>query len=116
MRAIVLSQAEITSIAARADRSIRFSMVTGELSDGERATFFPLQGTNVKVLIEPLDCESEPPVEVKSEKTVKTPGQRLRASLYIWWEQLGKVGDFEFWYKAKMESFIESVKAKLDPP
>lgn len=116
MRAIVFSQAEITSINARVDKSIRFSVVTGELGDNERAAFFPLQGTNVKLLIEPLDVESEPPIEVKSEKTVKTPGQRLRASLYIWWEQLGKVGDFEQWYKAKMEGFIDSVKQKLDPP
>lgn len=115
MKAILLSQSEITSISARVDKSIRFTVVTGELEDGHRAAFFALQGANVKMLIEPLDVESEPPVEVKSELNQKTPGQRLRAALYVWWTQNGSIGDFEQTYKAKMHQFIESVKAKLDP-
>ncbi len=116
MKAILISQAEITSIAARVDRSIRFSVVTGELGDEERASFFPLQGTNVKLLIEPHESDAEAPVEVRSELKQKTPGQRLRGSIFILYTQNGSPGDFEQFYKAKMEQFIDSIKSKLDPP
>lgn len=115
MKAILLQQAEITNISARVDKSIRFSVVTGELSDEYRAAFFPLQGTNVKLLVEPLESEPEAPIEVKSELKEKTPSQRLRAALFVFWQQQGSAGDFEQFYKAKMHQFIESVKAKLDP-
>lgn len=44
----------------------------------------------------------------------KTPSQRLRAVLYVWWEQQGKQGgDFEFFYRQHMEKLIDHIKEKL---
>ena|SRR3990167_3961808 len=46
----------------------------------------------------------------------KTPSQRLRAVLFVFWKQLGEKGKFEDFYSEKMESFIGLVKGKLDQP
>jgi hypothetical protein len=52
--------------------------------------------------------------EVKGEFDRKTPGQRLRATIYVWWQQAGEQGDFETFYLHKMEKIIEGVKSKLE--
>ena len=44
---------------------------------------------------------------------VKSPSQRLRAVLFLLWEQQGSWGDFDTWYKAKIEEIIEHFKGKL---
>lgn len=44
----------------------------------------------------------------------KTPSQRLRAVLYILYQQEGAKGDFEAFYNNRMEKLIEVIKAKLD--
>lgn len=114
LRAILLAQAEITSISARKDKSIRFSVETGELTDEHRAAFFNVQGINVRMLVEPNDAEAGPPIEVKSEKEQKTCSQRLRGALYVFWQQSGSPGDFEVFYRSKMENLIRDVTKRLD--
>ena len=114
MKAILLQQAELTSISARVDKSVRFSICTGELTDSERAAFFPLQGANCRVLLEPLEADEEP-VEVKGEKEQKTPSQRLRGVLWLLHKQLGSPGDFEEFYRSSINRMVDQVKAKLDP-
>lgn len=48
------------------------------------------------------------------EGETKTHGQRLRAVLFVWWEQQGKPGgDFEFFYRQQMEKLIDHIKQKL---
>lgn len=44
----------------------------------------------------------------------KTPSQRLRGVLFVLWKRLGQKGDFEQFYKEKMEAFINLIKNKLD--
>lgn len=44
----------------------------------------------------------------------KTPGKRLRSVLFVLWKQEGSRGDFELYYRERMEKFIEHVKTKLD--
>lgn len=53
------------------------------------------------------------PKEEASDST-KTPAQRLRGAIYILWQQSGEPGDFEVFYREKMEKLIEFIKAKLD--
>lgn len=51
--------------------------------------------------------------ERKAEFETKTPSQRLRGVLYVLWEQTGKSGDFETFYRQKMEGLINLIKNKL---
>lgn len=113
MHAIVLQQSEITSINARVDKSIRFSVVTGELRDDERAKFFPLQGINVRILIEPNDVEADSTTEVTSKIDNKTPSQRQRSLLFLIWKASGSVGDFNSYYASRLEKMLERLKEEL---
>lgn len=44
----------------------------------------------------------------------KTPAERLRAVLFILWKQRGENGDFEAFYRLKMDKIIFHLKSKLD--
>lgn len=44
----------------------------------------------------------------------KTSSQRLRAVIFVLWQQQGGQGDFEVFYREKMERLIDMVKTKLD--
>lgn len=49
----------------------------------------------------------------KMDGEYKTPGERLRATLYRVWE-LNKVGEFETFYASEMERIISHYKEKLN--
>lgn len=103
----------ITSIRSRADRSLGLSVTTPELTVEEVAEFMRLQGMECDTLFNPLTNE-EPPVEIKSEVQQKTQGQRLRSVLFILWDQRGRKGTFEDFYRDRMEEMINVIKEKLD--
>lgn len=69
---------------------------------------------NLKLLLQPSDSEPVELKEVKGQFERKTPGQRLRACLFIHWKQCGETGEFEDHYRRQMELLINSVKSKLE--
>lgn len=93
--------------------SLRFS--TPELAPEEKTAFFELLNLNLKMLLQPADAVPAELKEVKGEFDRKTPGQRLRATLFIWWSQQGKPGDFDSFYLRRMEAIIDEVKQQLEP-
>lgn len=44
----------------------------------------------------------------------KTPSKRMRSVLFVYWKQKGAAGDFEDFYRAKMNDLVEYIKTKLD--
>jgi hypothetical protein len=44
----------------------------------------------------------------------KSPSQRLRAVIFIYWKQQGSVGDFDVYYRQEIEKGINHYKSKLD--
>lgn len=119
MKALV-TQAILTSFSSRADKSLGFRGVTPELSSKEKAAFMDLQNLNVRLLIEPMDFESDGKTEIKNPLDSKSPSQRLRAVLFCWWKQLcdsGKLCDknFDLFYTEQLERFIETIKGYLEP-
>lgn len=114
-RAFHFQTAEIGSISSRKDRSLAFRVITGEIPPEHMAEFFPLTGSNVTLLITPHEQdEGDDPVEVASEAEEKTPSQRLRASLWVWWDQLGRKQPFSQFYSDQIERIITKIKSKLD--
>lgn len=111
----ILTPCILTGIRSKADGSLGLSFSTPELTSAEKTAWMDLHGKNAKMLLEPMDSEPEPPIEVKAEMEQKTCGQRLRASLFVLWRQQGSAGDFEVAYKGYIEKVISSVKAKLEP-
>ena len=54
--------------------------------------------------------------EIKPEfKNEKSPAQRLKAILFVYWNQNGSKGDFEDFYKDYIEKIIENIREKLNP-
>ena len=116
MKALSLD-AIFTSFGSRADGSLSFRGSTPELTTEEKVALMNTQSKNVKLLIQPLSEEAEALVEVKTPLGFKSPGQRLRAVLFLLFKQQGQQADttFDEFYVRAMESIIERQKQKLNP-
>lgn len=110
-------QTTIDSVRARVDRSLGMSISTSELTPEHKVLFMELQGILCECTIRPIDNDNAPE-EIKTEMSTKTPSQRLRNTLFVWWKQLSDAGKcsepFELWYPAKMENIIIQIKLKID--
>jgi len=53
---------------------------------------------------------------VDTDREHKTPGSRLRATLFVCYKHEGQPGEFEDYYRKAMEVFIDHVKKKLPQP
>lgn len=106
----------ITSITSKVDGSLGLRLNTPELSTKEKAVIMDIQNKNLNVLIEPLEEKSEDILDIKGEIGEKTPSQRLRAVLYLYWQQNKKAKwqDFNAYYRHEMEKQIETVKSLLN--
>ncbi len=114
MKAISMD-AQITSVSTRADGSLGLRIASPELAPNEKTAVFELQGKSLKILIQPLEGQPDGLVDVKAEFSTKTPSMRLRACLYVAWEQSGKPGEWEDFYRHKMEFYINDIKSNLQP-
>lgn len=113
MKAIEVN-AIITGIRSKVDGSLGVSICTPELTPEEKAEFMRLQGINLMLLITPLDEKDAPKYIVDKELETKTPSNRMRGVLYVMWEQAGGKGDFQEFYRLKMEGIINAIKDKLN--
>jgi hypothetical protein len=112
-----LIQCEIGSVRSLVDGSVSIQLVTPEISGTKAGELFDLRKKIAFCYISPKVIESN---EIKMVNALdpelkgKTPGQRLRAALYVAWTQSNEgYKDSESYYAAKMENFINVVKAEL---
>lgn len=104
----------LSSFSTKVDggASLRFS--TQELSDTDILELKRSQGQFGWVLFSPNRFSVEDiPREIAEDKN-KTPAKRLRNTLFVLFEQNGSKGDFEVFYREKMEKIINLIKDKLD--
>lgn len=104
----------LTGAATRADGSLSLRFSTPELSPDEKVAFMEIQNTNLKMLLQPSESEPAELKEVKGQFDRKTHSQRLRSVLFILWKQADGTGDFEEFYRRRMEDIINTVKTKLE--
>lgn len=105
-----------SDIRSRKDRTFHLGFDTRELG-ADASQLMTIQGTECWLLIAPddsLDAVDVPKSKPDAGAGAKTPGQRLRAVLFILWTQSGKPGDYEDFYRQKLERLIDQYKAKLD--
>ena len=112
MKAIKLS-AVITSIRAKVDRSLGLTLATPEFTNDEKVEVMNLQNVPIELLIKPTDEIPKELLEINTEIEGKTPSQRMRAVIYILWKQLGEPGQYETYYRDKMERIINQLKDKI---
>ena len=102
----------------KVDGSVRLEFETRELSGVDIAVLadyrqkegYLLFSANEKAL-EEADIPNE---KADPMLNSKTQAQRLRGAIYRVWETKGKQGDFETYYRNKMEYLIEAYKEKID--
>lgn len=114
MKNAIKTQAIISTISSRRDGSARVSFETPELESDEFSAFRELQGINLEAYFKPMDFVVKDIKEIKSEVDTKTPSQRLRAVLFVLYDQEGRPGEFSEYYSKKMEKMIDFIKDKLD--
>lgn len=104
----------INRVAIKKDDSISFTATTPALTDEELGGFRHLSKVLVNVLMEPQKGGGEV-LEIKEKiDDGKSPSARLRSVLFVWFSQLGEPGgDFELFYREKMNMLIEKIKEKL---
>lgn len=112
-----LLPASLKKVSSRADRSYDLTFTTRELA-GEEASFLlgQLQTEGWLLYSANDDIENADVPDEKADAMVgqKTQAQRLRAVIYVLWEQRGSKGNFEEYYRTYLEGIIEQVKAKLE--
>lgn len=105
----------LTSASTRADGSIGLRLATPELKPDEKAAFFELLNIQCLMLIEPTNENLDLKKDIKGEFDNKSPGQRLRNTLFVLWKQRNQPGHFDDWYRKQMEIILDWIKSKLDP-
>jgi hypothetical protein len=114
----ILLPAQINPPLLRKDGSAKLTFDTRELQADEIFTIMSLRHVEGFLCFSPNEEEAADIPEGRAEVDEKTPSERLRAVLFIWYKQeteSGKfVGLFETFKKEKMEKIIEGVKSKLN--
>ena len=111
----------VETIATRHDGSVKIVMGTYELNTQSAVKLFDLRKSEAlmylssdNILQEELDALDG--FKLDAEKTDgKTPSQRLRAVLYVYWKQhKQKDIEFDIFYLKYMNRTIDRIKDKLD--
>lgn len=106
-----------SGVRSRKDRSYALSFDTRELSGEDAVELLKLHQTEGWLIFSPtegIDEQNIPTEKANAGLGSKTPSQRLRGVLFVYWQQLGKQGDFEDFYRSKVEMLIDIIKEKLD--
>ena len=105
----------IDSIRTLKDRSVKIVLETREFSPDESAILFSLRGSEAWALLSPAPLEEDDiPDEPVYQSSGKSPSQRLRNVLYVLWQQKGSIGEFDTFYRERIEGIIAKIKEKLE--
>jgi hypothetical protein len=107
----------IENIATRRDRSVKIVLGTQELSSGKAGEIFTLLNNLAVVYISPKEVDQKEIDQVDKldpDMGSKTQSQRIRNVLYKLFEQDHEGHkDYDSYYRAKTELYIEHLKAKI---
>lgn len=114
MKNKITLQAIITTIRAKVDRSLSLSLSTPELTPEQKTIFFNLQGLNLDISITPSDFANTEEVKIDKDLNHKSQSQRIRAILYILYQQSQRKISYEEYYKVRTEEYIDQLKGEIE--
>lgn len=109
----------LNPISRRKDKSVKMSFETRELNPEETMTLMAMEGEEGWMLFSTNseEVKEEFIPEERAEVDEKTPSERLRAVMFVWWKQESEagryIGTFENFRRDKIERYIEGIKSKL---
>jgi len=104
--------AHFTGFGSKADGSAGLRFATQELTSDEFGELKRALNSFGWLVFAPQDEAVDVPTESISDET-KKPSVRLRAVLYLLWKQNGEQGDFDAYYRGRIELIINQIKDKL---
>lgn len=113
---IVQFSAQIDSAKANNDRTLSLKIDTQELSAEHTAHLFNLFQKQIWIaLAETIITEQDLNIpETVDEMEKKSPSQRLRDRMFVYWKE-NKVSDnFDTWYKTALEKIGEKYLEKVN--
>ena len=99
---------------SKSDGSASLSFCTQELQAEDFVAFKNAQNQFGWLVFQENDINARDIPSEQAEDKQKTPSKRMRATLFVLWKQQGSQGDFEVYYREKVEKYIEFIKSKLD--
>ncbi len=106
--------AYLTGFGSKSDGSAGLRFSTQELSAEQFSELKThLNAFGWLVFAEAGVKDSDVPKEIVEDKD-KTPSKRLRSTLFVYWKEKVNDGDFDKFYRSKVEAFIETIKEKLE--
>ena len=110
----VLIQALLDGVSHRKDGSLGIRFLTQEMSAQDKLKLIELLNSFGWVCFSPSEAEAVDIPETQPDDTRKSESQRLRAVLFLLYKQGEQLDTFAFYYREKMEKFIEHIKGKLN--
>lgn len=104
----------LTRISYLRDGGLSLGFSTNELSDADKIIASKFHQKFGHVLFSENQFSDEDVPKGDATDASKSPSQRLRAVLFIYWKQLGEPGSFEFFYRQQMEKSIDAIKKVLE--
>lgn len=113
----IILPVQLNPLSRRKDRSVKLSFETRELNTEEVLSLMACEGLEMWLALAPNSDELPDLPEERAEIGAKTPSERLRSVLYVWFKQESDkgsfVGTFEAFRAEKLEKIIETIKGKL---
>jgi hypothetical protein len=112
----VILSAQLLKVESRSDKTYKLIFNTQELSGEQAAPLLSLLQQQGWLLFSPSEMDEPDIPDSKPDVMTgqKSQAQRQRAVLYRRWEQQGKNGDFEMFYKIATERIIDQIKESLE--
>lgn len=105
----------LTRIAYLKDGGLSLGFATNELSIEDKVIASEFHQKYGYLLFKPNSFTEEEVPEVDATDESKSPSQRLRGALFVYWKNKpAPKSDFETFYRKQMEKIIDRVKACLD--
>lgn len=113
---IVQFSAQIDSAKANNDRTLTIKLDTQELSTEDTANIFSFFQKQVWIAIaETVLTKQDLNIpETIDEMDKKSPSQRLRDRMYVYWNENKIPAPFDNWYKAQLEKLGQNYLDKVN--
>lgn len=107
-------EAILEGVTPRKDGGVSLRFVTNEVTKDDKVMLMEFYQSFGWLMFKANEFqESEIPTEQAKHDVGTSPSKRLKSVLFVYWKQQGENGDFDVFYKQKMEQFIEAVKNNL---
>lgn len=117
MKTGVTLQSILSNVSTRKDGSFKLVFETQELNANDGAQLLSLRNKIGWLLFsaDEISPDDIPEQQIDPDEYCgKSPSQRLRSVLFVYWKQKGSNGTFNQFYNSQIEKWIDQIKERLE--